>query len=137
MQGQSHQLTQIQSHNSLQQHRPSEYIDVIDENAYDSIEEVSDDTPISVEVENIGGNDIPVDNDKNNSSTNSNECVRDIDDNYLTPCELLKDKIELQDNKNIKPKMKTLFGKEDTSSESDKNSMDSSGYLKPVRITVI
>ncbi|CAC5365032.1 unnamed protein product [Mytilus coruscus] len=133
--GHSNQRMQAQSHQLVQQNRSAEYIDVIDENAYESIEDVStDDAAISGDASNIDGNSISVNNDQNSTSTNSNESVRVIDDDYLTPYEPLNEHIEKHHYKKIKPKVDIVFGKEDTSSDSDKNSMDSSGYLKPVRI---
>lgn len=126
---------QDQPHHLMQQNRSPEYIDVIDENTYESIEDVStDDAAISGDANNIYGDIISVDNDQNSTSTNSNESVRVTDDSYLTSYEPLNDHIEKHDYKKIEPTVDIVFRKEDTSSDSDKNSIDSSGYLKPVRI---
>lgn len=122
---------QDQPHQLMQQNRFAEYIDVIDENTYESIEDVStDDAAISGDANNI----ISVDNDQNSTSTNSNESARATDGSYLTSYEPLNDHIEKHDYKKIEPTVDIVFRREDTSSDSDKNSMDSSGYLKPVKI---
>lgn len=132
IQGQSHTPMQDQS---VQQNRSDEYIDVIEENAYESIEEVSaDETPISGEVYDNNDNNIPIDIDQNSTLTSSNECVIIIDDSYQYPYNPLHDHIEKHDYKNIEPKLDIVVGKEDTSRDSDKNSTDSSGYLIPVKI---
>lgn len=133
--GHSQRRMQDQPQQLMQQNRSAEYVDVIDENVYDSIEDVSTDgAAISVDANNIDGNSIFIDNDQNSSSSNSNESVRVIDDGYLNPYEPLNDCIEKHDYKMIEPTVDIVFGTEDTPSDSDKNSMDSSGYLKPVRI---
>lgn len=130
---QSQQPVQNQSNQPVQQNRTAEYIDVIDENAYDSIEEVSaDDTP-SCKVSDNDDNDIPMDIDQISTNTSSNECVIVIDGSYKNPYNPLIETIEKHHYKKIESKVDIVFGKEDTSSDSDKNSIDSSGYLKPAR----
>ncbi|CAG2220330.1 unnamed protein product [Mytilus edulis] len=79
--GHSQRQMQDQPHQLMQQNRSAEYIDVIDENTYESIEDVStDDAAISGDANNI----ISVDNDQNSTSTNSNESARATDGSYLT-----------------------------------------------------